>query len=182
MNLKETPFYTRYNPPENVVNDQINKISKTDTSKLEETDIYALMKKYGVSHTKLGIMTKPEHELFIDTTIIPRNMTRSEAIELKNKFVDYFKAAPAQFRKLFKDNPDEFYHSYLNGEYDSLINSGALTREQIEIQKNAIKDEMRPMQDKISEYENLLKEERTKNERLNALLNNEQNPTGGKTD
>lgn len=179
---KQIPFYTRFNPPENVYNDQIDKVSKTDTSKQEETDVYALMAKYGVSHTKLGMMTKPEHELFIDTTIIPKNMTLSDAIEFKNQFVDYFYNAPAKFRKLFKDNPDEFYLAYKQGEYDRLINAGALTQEQVEIQKNAIKAELQPMQDKITQYEALLTEERAKNERLNAVLNGKQNTQSNTND
>lgn len=120
-------------------------------------------------------MTRPKEELFLDTTIVPNNLTFSEAVELKNKFVDYFEAAPARFRKLFHDNPDEFYHAYRQGEYDKLISAGALTQEQVIQQKNAIKAELQPMQDKITKYENLLKEEQAKNERLSKIINGEQN-------
>lgn len=178
--IKETPFYTRFKPPVGIVTN-VTGPSKTDASKMEETDVYALMAKYGVTHSKLGLMTKPERELFIDTTVVPKNMTLMEAVELKNEFVDYFEKAPARFRKVFHDNPDEFYLAYKQGEYDKLLNSGALTQEQIQIQKDAIKAELQPIQDKIIQYETQLNEERLKNERLNALINAQQNTQSSET-
>lgn len=178
--IEEIPFFTKFNPPEPIITNELGP-SKTDTSKQEQTDIYAIMAKYGVSHTRIQQMTKPEHELFIDTSILPKNMTFAEAVELKNKFKDYFQAAPAKFRKLFKDNPDEFYEAYRQGEYNMLINAGALTEEQINIQKNAIKAELQPIEDKIAKYEADLATERSKNERLNSLLDTQQNQTSGQT-
>lgn len=172
MKKEITKFYTRFDVPENLTTN--TKLpSKTDATKMEETDIYALINKYGIK--SLINKGKPEQELFIDTTILPKNMTLSEAVELKNTFTEYFEQAPAKFRKLFKDNPDEFYLAYKQGEYDRLLEAGALTTEQIAMQKDAIKAELQPMQDKIKNYEDLLKEERAKNERLNAVLNAQQN-------
>lgn len=170
MNTAKLPFRTRFDAKKGIVTNT-KKISKVDLSKQEETDIYAVMRKYNVTPEQFEQRTKPVHELFIDTTIIPKNMTLSEAIEFKNQFVDYFQAAPAKFRRLFKDNPDNFYLAYKQGEYENLIKYGALTQEQVNQQKEAIKAEMRPIQDKITAYEKQLADERAKNERLNALLN-----------
>lgn len=170
MNSQTLPFRTRFNPEPGITTNTYG-ASKVDLSKQEETDIYAVMRKYNVTPEQFEQRTRPEHELFIDTTIIPKNMTLSQAVEFKNQFVDYFQAAPAKFRRLFKDNPDNFYLAYKQGEYENLIKYGALTQEQVNQQKEAIKAELRPMQDKIAAYETQIAEERAKNERLNALLN-----------
>lgn len=113
----------------------------TDFSCQQDTDIYALINKYGIK--SLIDKGKPEKELFIDTTIIPKNMTLQEATALKAEFDEYFRQAPALFRKTFKDNPDEFYLAYKQGEYDKLITQGALTEAQVNLQKEAIKAERR---------------------------------------
>lgn len=176
MTSTQLPFKTRFTPEKGIVTNTQGP-SKVDLSKQEETDIYAVMRKYNVTPEQFEQRTKPEHEIFIDTTILPKNMTLSEAVEFKNKFVDYFQAAPAKFRRLFKDNPDNFYLAYKQGEYDDLIKYGALTQKQVDEQKNAIKAELRPMEDKIAAYEKQINEERAKNERLNALLNAQQGKT-----
>lgn len=165
-------FKTKYEPPKTIVTNTVMP-SKTDTTKAETTDIYALIEKYGIK--SLINKNRPDTELYIDTTIIPKNMTLAEAVQTKRDFEKYFREAPSKFRKLFKDNPDEFYLAYTQGEYDRLISAGALTKEQVELQKNALKEEMRPLTDKILQYETSLKEEKAKNERLNALLNTQQN-------
>ena len=131
-------FATKFTPPEVITTDETGETC-TDISQREDTDIYALINKYGIN--SLIDKGRPENELFIDTTIIPRNMTLAEANKLKSDFNEYFAKAPAKFRKLFKDNPDEFYNAYRQGEYDKLLSSGALTEEQIKLQKNAIKAE-----------------------------------------
>lgn len=164
-------FATKFRPPEKI-STHGDGASVTDASKLAETDIYALIHKYGIQ--SLMYKNKPEQELYIDTTILPQHMTRAEAMQQLNSFKEYFAKAPARFRKLFGDNPDEFYQAYRQGDFDKLIETGALTREQVEIQKEAIKAEMQPIKDKITEYENLLKEEKSRNERLNAIINAQQ--------
>lgn len=133
-----TQFATRFTPVKTIITNETGD-TKTDQSKGDLTNIYALINKYGVE--ALIDKGKPEHELFIDTTIIPRKMTLAEANNLKKQFDEYFKNAPAIFRKTFKDNPDEFYNAYRQGEYDTLIRSGALTNEQINLQKEALKKE-----------------------------------------
>lgn len=163
-------FKTRYNDFKRPITNSEN-FSRTDKTQYQETDIYCLIQKYGIK--SLMNKNKPEHELYIDTTIVPK--TLQEAINIRNEFENYFAQAPARFRKLFHDNPHEFYLAYRQGEYDKLLSSGALTQEQINLQKNAIKKELQPLNDKIAEYEKLLKEETDKNERLNALLNSQQN-------
>lgn len=170
MTSTQLIFRTRFTPKKGIVTNTEG-VSKVDLSKQEETDIYAVMRKYNVTPEQFEQRTKPEHELFIDTTLTPKNMTLSQAVEFKNQFVDYFQAAPAKFRRLFKDNPDNFYLAYKQGEYDNLIKYGALTQEQVNQQKEAIKAELRPMEDKIASYEKALDEERSRNERLTALLN-----------
>lgn len=137
--MSGTIFATRYNPNKGIVTNSTED-SMTDITMQADTDIYALIDKYGIK--SLLQKTKPEHELFIDTTIIPKNMTLAEAINIKNNFTEYFENAPATFRKLFKDNPDNFYEAYRAGEYDTLIKSGALTENQVRIQKEQIKKEL----------------------------------------
>lgn len=137
--MSGTIFSTKFNPPASIPTNSTGD-SMTDITLQMDTDVYALIDKYGIK--SLMQKTKPEHELFIDTTILPKNMTLAEAVRLKNNFTEYFEQAPATFRKLFKDNPDNFYEAYRAGEYNTLLTSGALTKEQIQIQKNQIKQEL----------------------------------------
>lgn len=128
--------------------------SKCDLSQQADTEIYSLIEKYGIK--SIWNKDRPEQELFIDTTILPKNMTLAEAMQLKEEFTTYFKNAPAKFRKLYHDSPDEFYLAYKQGEYERLIYSGALTEEQIAIQKQEILRENSSLKDMIKrelEYE-----------------------------
>lgn len=161
----ETNFKTGLDTPDIELTNSTEE-SMTDLTFQADTEVYALIEKYGIK--SLMNKNKPEQELFIDTTILPKNMTLAEAMELKNNFTEYFEKAPAKFRKLFHDNPDEFYLAYKQGEYDKLISTGALTEEQVYLQKQAILQENTNLKD-------LIKEE-LKNE-LNAKNNNTQQTT-----
>lgn len=151
----------------------------TDFTCQQDTDIYALINKYGIK--SLIDKGKPEKELFIDTTILPKNLTLQEATALKADFDEYFRNAPALFRKTFKDNPDEFYLAYKHGEYDKLIEQGALTEAQVNLQKEAIKAERRSI---YREIDNEIKMEGETNELKNTLNKNntiDQNKTMDKS-
>lgn len=139
-------FRTKYDEPIHLATNTTT-LSATDASKQEETDIYALIKKYGIK--SLMNKNQPEHELYIDTTIMPKNMTLQEAINLRNDFNEYFASAPAAFRKIFKDNPDNFLEAYRQGEYNQLFNAGALTKEQIELARKAQADELSDIRNTI---------------------------------
>lgn len=158
---QNTPFATRFDKVK-----QINTIkdhtTRTDKTKISETNIYNLIDKYGVK--SLMQKQRPEHELFIDTTVLPKNLSLAEAIEQKNQFTEYFKAAPAPFRKIFKDNPDQFYESYKLGEFDKLLETGAMTQSQIDMQIKAIKNS------KYDIYREILKEEELKNAKENKNI------------
>lgn len=151
---KETKFKIGLELPEIIYTNSTEQ-SMTDLSMQADTEIYTLIEKYGID--TVWNKNRPENELFIDTTILPKNMTLAQALELKKQFTEYFEKAPAKFRKLYRDNPDEFYLAYKQGEYERLINSGALTEEQIKIQKQEIIKENTNIKDLIrKEVENEL--------------------------
>lgn len=122
----------------------------------------------------------PENALMIDTTVFPEKLSQKDALLLEEKFYDYFRNAPAYFRKIFKDNPSEFYHAYKQGEYDQLLRTGALTEKQIELKNEAIaaarSDERNAIYTDVRRT--LEQEYKTKYEQMVKTANMQQNQAG----
>lgn len=172
--MSNTTFATIYRPYSHPEVDNGGEVTQTDFSCQADTDIYALIDKYGIK--SLMAQNRPEHELYIDTSVIPRNMTLQDALKMKKDFDEYFKQMPATVRKVFGDNADNMYLRYKQGEFDELIKHGILSKEQIEIQKQAIKEERRNI---YHEIDNELKMEGGTNElketlsKYNTLVENQ---------
>lgn len=101
--------------------------SLTDVSQQEECDIYACLKKYGI--TTLVNKTMAEDYLYTDNT--NRFMTLDDAVRARKEMEDYFKQQPARVRKVFGDNPDVFIEKYNAGQFDDFLKTGVLSQEMV---------------------------------------------------
>lgn len=101
--------------------------SMTDQSQAEDCDIYACLKKYGI--TTLVNQTQAKEFMYLDNT--NRNMTLDEAVRVKKQMEEYFKQQPARVRKVFGDNVDMFIEKYKAGQFDDFLSTGVLNEEMV---------------------------------------------------
>ncbi len=119
--------YEAYKPHEGTYN--VGE-SLTDKSQAEDAEIYKCIEKYGI--TSLIRESQAKEPLYLDNT---GTMTLTEAVNFRKEMDNYFASMPARARKLFGDNPEIFYQKYQTGEFDTLFQAGALTKEQAELIK-----------------------------------------------
>ena len=101
--------------------------SMTDTSQAEDSEIYSCIEKYGIQSLMRQSKANEEYLNYRDNR---EDMTLDEAVRYKEEMGEYFKQMPARARKVFGDNPDIFYEKYKRGEFDQLMETGAMTPEQ----------------------------------------------------
>lgn len=111
--------------------------SLTDQSQAAEADIYKCIEKYGVTTLMRQSMAK-EH-MYLDNTAT-MGLSPDDVLRQKEQMAEYFDTMPARARKVFGDNIDVFQEKYRNGEFDDFINTGALSKEQVDLLQADIKE------------------------------------------
>lgn len=101
--------------------------SLTDQSQTEECDIYACLKKYGI--TTLVNKTKAEEFMYLDNT--NRNLSLDEAVRMRKSMEEYFYQQPARVRKVFGDSVDMFIEKYKNNEFGDFLTTGVLNEQMV---------------------------------------------------
>lgn len=163
--MAKRKFFTWYDtlePKEGTIHE---KETKTNLDSEEDTNINRLIEKYGVE--ALALKTKPDEELYIDTTLY-EGMTLNDIIQEKQRIKEYYEQLPSKVRKTFGDNYDNFFEKLRKGDLDEFINNGILSEDT----KNAI---LETIQNKEKDYVAQLTEEYKIQEKAKILAQKEIN-------
>lgn len=112
--------------------------SMTDKTQAEDTEIYKCIEKYGI--TSLMRQTMAQEPLYLDNR--NRDMSLLDAVNIRKEMDEYFEQMPARARKVFGDNPEIFYQKYKSGDFNDMLQVGALTNEQVYIMEEQNNEKM----------------------------------------
>ena len=152
-----------------VDNDIYRDVPHVNLADQEDSDIYKMIEKYNCA----GIVPKRRNEtpMYLDMTGIT-GLTLDEAIRQRKQMEEYYVNMPSKVRKIFGDDFNTFYTKYKQGDFNNLIETGVLTKEQAD---KIMEDERAKFNETVQEQvaielakQQQIKEQQTEGESNNA--------------